>query len=378
MEIRLEGVGKTYAPGCAALTDVNLTVESGRWLVLVGPSGCGKTTLLRLIAGLETPTTGTVTLDGIDARRLPPWRRDVALLFQRPALLPGQSVRHNLSWGWTLRQGIGGLFGLRGLPPRQEHELIEMARLLDLDGLLDRPAGQLSGGQQQRVALGRILLRHARACLLDEPLGHLDAPRRAQMSREIRLLSRRFPATMLYVTHDPAEARALGETIAILHRGCLQQVADPYTIDRQPANRFVAELFAQDFGGLNLLPGRLCETPQGRRFRGCWGDWPIPPAWQELAPDGAEVILGLRGKDVRVATEAADESAVLVMMTVLLKEYGPTGRRVVCTDDRSRLTAELAASQTVNEGQSVMLELHLSRAFCFAGAAGTTLFAPTG
>ena len=204
--IRLESLGMSYAPGVAALAGVDLVVEPGEWLVLVGPSGCGKTTLLRLVTGLETPTHGSVELHGRPMRGVPPHERDVALLFQKAPLLPGRTVRDNLALAWTLRQS----WFRQRLSPGQRRELHALAETLRLGDVLDRPVHQLSGGQQQRVALGRVLLRRARICMLDEPLGHLDAPLRIELRREIQRLGQREATTMLYVTHDPAEALALG------------------------------------------------------------------------------------------------------------------------------------------------------------------------
>jgi ABC-type sugar transport system ATPase subunit len=274
-EICLEGIGKRFAPGIDALRDVNLLVERGEWLVLVGPSGCGKTTLLRIIAGLDRPTSGTVRFAGKNVTDVPAWQRNVAFLFQRPALTAACTVKENLAWPFLLKRRepwgtLRRLLGRRSPTAEQEVAIRRVAELVGVAALLDRRVDQLSGGQQQRVALGRALVRQAGVCLLDEPLAQLDAPLRTQLRREMRLLSCQLPATMVYVTHDPAEALALGEKIAVLHEGRVQQVDRPHRIWERPANRVVAELFAQADGGINLIPGELLDVGGERFFSGPW------------------------------------------------------------------------------------------------------------
>jgi multiple sugar transport system ATP-binding protein len=241
-EIVLAGVGKDYTNGIRALCGCNLTVASGEWLVLVGPSGCGKTTTLRLIAGLEEPTEGTITIGGKSMNQVPPARRDVAMVFQRPALFPNKDVRGNLAFGLRLQQGFWGSFS-REFKSREERALREVASCLRIDHLLERRPGELSGGEQQRVALGRALVRRTAVGLLDEPLGHLDAALRQKLRAELPLLRSRFPATMIIVTHDPAEALALGDRVAVIQEGKVLQVDRPENIRMKPLSGFVAEFF---------------------------------------------------------------------------------------------------------------------------------------
>ncbi len=234
VEVVLQNVRKVYANGVVALDDVTLAMPANECLALVGPSGCGKTSMLRVIAGLEAVDAGTIRLGGKVVNGVAAHRRDVAMLFQRPALVLSQTVRENLAWSWTLAQrgALHLLWSVLGRPARtaaQNADLEEVARLLGIDTVLERPAGQLSGGQQQRVALGQVLLRRARVCLLDEPLGHLEWALRTQLRRDLRLLSRRFPATMVHVTHDPAEALAVGDRVAVLHQGACSRSARPPT-----------------------------------------------------------------------------------------------------------------------------------------------------
>lgn len=260
-EVALAGVGKVFDNGVVALADLNLRVTAGELLVLVGPSGSGKTTCLRLLAGLDQPTRGQIHIGGQVVNDWPPHRRNVAMVFQRPALFPYLNVRDNLLFGLRLRQPWGWLPGtwlrflaITLLQPRRragwrrqeekDQEAVETtAKLLGLDGVLHRYPHQLSGGQQQRVALGRALVRQAAVYLLDEPLGQLDFPLRMQLSRELHLLQGRLAATMIYVTHDPREALQMGQRVAVLSGGVLHQVAPVMELVKQPRHTFVADFF---------------------------------------------------------------------------------------------------------------------------------------
>jgi multiple sugar transport system ATP-binding protein len=242
VEIVLEGICKNYENGARALVDCDLTVASGEWLVLVGPSGCGKTTTLRLIAGLEQPTRGIIRMAGKVMNQVPPAQRDVAMVFQRPALFPNKNVRQNLGFGLRLQHGFWSRFS-KALQTSQARAVGEVARSLAIDHLLERRPDQLSGGEQQRVALGRALVRRTSVGLLDEPLGHLDAPLRIKLRRELPLLRSRFPATMIIVTHDPAEAVALGDRIGIMQDGKILQVDRPEVVRQKPSHEFVADFF---------------------------------------------------------------------------------------------------------------------------------------
>jgi multiple sugar transport system ATP-binding protein len=217
-----------------ALEDVSLEVAEGELMVLVGPSGGGKTTVLRLIAGLEEPSAGTISIGGRVVNDLPPKDRDVSMVFQSPALYPHMTVWENLAFGLRLR----------GAPKAEVRERVgEAAALLGIADCLERKPMALSGGQRQRVALGRALVRRPKVFLLDEPLSSLDAPLRAQMRTEIARLHQRLGSTMLYVTHSQTEAMTLGDRIAVIHQGRIQQVADSQTLRKNPANAFVAGFF---------------------------------------------------------------------------------------------------------------------------------------
>jgi ABC-type sugar transport system ATPase subunit len=240
--IELKGVSKIFSSGVHGLENCDLAVAAGEWLVMVGPSGGGKTTTLRLIAGLDEPTAGTIAIGGRIVNQIPPAQRDVAMVFQRPALFPHKNVRENLAIGLRWETGFFRSFA-RGHRAREEAAVGEVAGALRIDHLLERLPGELSGGEQQRVALGRALIRKTAVALLDEPLGHLDAPLRSKLTRELPLLRSRFPATMVIVTHDPAEALALGDRVAIIQAGKVLQLDRPENIRRAPADDFVAEFF---------------------------------------------------------------------------------------------------------------------------------------
>jgi multiple sugar transport system ATP-binding protein len=380
-DIRLQEVRKVYANGVVALDGVTLTVPADQCLALVGPSGCGKTTLLRVIAGLEQSSSGTVRLGAQVVNSISAERRDVAMLFQRPALVPGKSVRENLAWAWTLAQRgpVNLLRNVLGRPARtaaQERDIEEVACLLGIDQLLGRPAGELSGGQQQRVALGRTLLRRASVCLLDEPLGHLEAALRTQLRRDLSLLSRRFPATIVHVTHDPAEALAVGDQVAILHEGRLQQIGAPAAVLRRPANRFVAE-FCRPQGPLNLLFGRLED---GKFIAAPWLRMAVPQAALPRLPCGADVTVGIDSEEIKITPTgaAADPVGHIMRMDVMLTEFAPRGLWVTCRRDGVQLTGLSTQDCVAAIGSTAMVAMSLENAFWFDCGTGATLAGPAG
>jgi sn-glycerol 3-phosphate transport system ATP-binding protein len=239
--IQLVGVGKLWGT-TVALEDIELSIAPGSFCVLLGPSGCGKSTTLRIIAGLETASTGQVLVDGRDVTPLPPAERGIAMVFQNYALFPHLSVADNITFGLAVRK-----------VPADEtvRRLKETAELLGLAGLLDRKPSQLSGGQQQRVALGRALVAQAKVCLMDEPLSNLDAQLRQEMRKELRQLQQRLGLTVVYVTHDQAEAMSMADQVVLLNRGCIEQAATPRMLYAQPATTFAASFIGTP--AMNLL-----------------------------------------------------------------------------------------------------------------------------
>ena len=250
-EVALNSVRKVYNNGHVAVSDANFTVRDGELLVLVGPSGCGKSTLLRLIAGLEEVTSGSILIGGRDVTSTEPRDRDIAMVFQSYALYPHMSVAENLGFGLKLRG-----HGSDDIRKRVQ----EAAETLELQPLLDRLPKQLSGGQRQRVALGRALVRQPQVFLLDEPLSNLDARLRTTTRTEIARLHRSLATTMIYVTHDQVEAMTLGQRIAVMNAGVVQQIDEPMRIYDRPANLFVAGFLGSP--AMNLLKGRLEHSGQ--------------------------------------------------------------------------------------------------------------------
>ncbi|MEZ5289655.1 MAG: ABC transporter ATP-binding protein [Vicinamibacterales bacterium] len=241
--LTLAGLGRTYANGHVAVHDLDLAVHAGEYLVVVGPSGCGKSTVLRLIAGLDQPTSGRVLLGEDDVTDWTPQARDLAMVFQSYALYPHMLVRDNLAYGLRVR----------GTAPDVAAERVAaVAAALGLEPLLDRRPAQLSGGERQRVALGRAIVREPRAFLFDEPLSNLDPALRAEARAELRRLHGRLGATVVHVTHDQEEALTLGGRVAVLRRGRLEQVAPPLELYTRPVNTFVARFIGAP--AMNLVP----------------------------------------------------------------------------------------------------------------------------
>src|SRR5437762_4593429 len=229
--VTLRNVRKTYAGGFEAIKGIDFDVGDGQFCVLVGPSGCGKSTLLRMVAGLETITGGEIDIGGRVVNQVEPAERDIAMVFQNYALYPHMSVYNNMAYG--LRN--------RGMPePEVKTRVEEAARILELAAMLERKPRQLSGGQRQRVAMGRAIVRQPKAFLFDEPLSNLDAKLRVQMRSEISRLQRDVGVTTIYVTHDQVEAMTMGDQVAVLKHGVLQQLDPPSRLYRRPSNVFVA------------------------------------------------------------------------------------------------------------------------------------------
>jgi multiple sugar transport system ATP-binding protein len=279
--IKLDRVTKVYGNGVKAVDAVELEIADGEFVVLVGPSGCGKSTLLRMIAGLEEVTEGTLEIGDDDVTDKPPQQRDIAMVFQDYALYPHMTVRQNLAYGLKLRK----------MPkPEWTRRVEETARVLGLDELLDRKPSALSGGQRQRVAMGRAIVREPRAFLMDEPLSNLDAKLRVSMRAELAKLHERLGVTTVYVTHDQVEAMTLGERVAVLRGGVLQQVDTPQALFRRPANLFVAAFIGSP--SMNLVDAHV----DGDRLRFAGFEIPLPESSPVLGLD-AKVILGIRPTD---------------------------------------------------------------------------------
>jgi multiple sugar transport system ATP-binding protein len=317
--IVLDSVTKQYADGTTAVQSLDLQVDDGEVLVLVGPSGCGKTTALRMIAGLEEVTAGTIYIDDRPVTDVEPRHRDIAMVFQSYALYPHLSVYDNMAFSLKYRK-VG--------KAEIRQRVAEAARILELEPYLHRKPRQLSGGQRQRVAMGRAIVRQPRAFLMDEPLSNLDSKLRVQMRAEIAQLQRSLGTTTIYVTHDQTEAMTLGTRVAVLQGGVLQQVAAPQELYSRPANLFVAGFIGSP--SMNLIDARL-ERGEQSGLVAVFGPHrlPVPPPVTAEHPAleqylGRDVVLGIRPENMRDAALArdADPQAVLHLPVKLREELG--------------------------------------------------------
>ena len=351
-----------------------LVVGDKELLVLVGPSGCGKTTTLRLIAGLEGPTTGTIAINGQVVNSQPPKDRDVALVFQHYALYPHMSAYDNMAFGLTLRHY-----------PKAEidQRVRDAARVLDLAACLDRKPSALSGGQRQRVALGRAIVRQPKLFLLDEPLSNLDAPSRLQMRTEIARLQARLGVTMIYVTHDQVEALTLGQRVAVMNQGVIQQVADPMTLYRQPANLFVAGFIGSP--PMNFLHGTLRQRGPTLVFQEAVRNAAATTAPISLELEAASaaplrsyigkpLVFGIRPEHVICGPKQPDSPAAGALQAVI-ELVQPMGSETYLhlAGHAGSIVARVPANHPASPGQAISLGFDLRQAHCFDPASGTAL-----
>ena len=347
------GVTKDYGE-LRALAGLDLEAADGELLVLLGPSGSGKTTALRIAAGLEDVTGGAVAIGERDVTRLPPAQRNVSMVFQNYALFPHLTVSENIGFGLAARR----------VPRAEAAERVrEAAAVAGCDAFLDRKPFQLSGGERQRVALARAVVREPDVFLLDEPLSNLDAQLRTQTRGELKELQQRLGATMVYVTHDQVEALTLGDRVAVLDRGVLQQVGSPADIYRRPANRFVARFVGSP--AMNVLPAELDD-----------GHLRAGPFTIELGRGTARLAaaarleLGVRPEHVRVA--AADRAG---SAEVRLVEMAGSESYVHVAADAHAVVARVSAESEPAPGASVRLEVSPADVFVFDAETGALLLA---
>ena len=343
-----------------AVEDLNLAIERGEFVSLLGPSGCGKTTTLRMLAGLEFPTSGEIHIGGRVVNDVAPAKRDIAMVFQSYALYPHMTVERNIAY--PLKK--------RGVPKAEQGpQVARVAEMLQLTPLLQRKPRQLSGGQQQRVALGRALVRDPLVFLLDEPLSNLDAKLRGHMRAELVELHQRLGRTMVYVTHDQLEAMTMSDRIAIMEGGILQQFAPPQEVYRRPANRFVAGFIGTP--SMNLIDGALRQEGDVWVFEGPGLELTAPALGPEAAAGPA--CLGLRPEHVTFGTGPVPAKVVIV------EETGHETIAVVELESGLRLTGRAPASQPLRPGERLGLTLDVAAAHVFApGPTGVRLNAPEG
>ncbi|MGA7834474.1 MAG: ABC transporter ATP-binding protein [Acidimicrobiales bacterium] len=354
--IRFDHVWKLFE-GNTVVSDLNLEIKEGEFLVLVGPSGCGKTTSLRMLAGLERPSHGRIWMGDSDVTDVSTGQRDVSMVFQSYALYPNMSVYKNLAFGPKVRKE----------PKADLDERInKVADLLGIKALLKRSPSALSGGQRQRVALGRALIREPKLFLMDEPLSNLDAALRVQMRAElIRLHSRLVDTTTVYVTHDQVEALTMGDRVAVLKDGVLLQVDTPNDLFEFPETVFVGEFIGSP--KMNVVPGTL-ERTDGRVYVDCLGartelSVELAKRLESTAKNGP-VLVGIRPHDLQLASDTGDASAVVRGVIDICEHTGTEIFATVDNGDR-KLIARLARAPLPNQGDAIELMFNRGRIYLF-------------
>ena len=331
----------------------SFTIADGEFFMLLGPSGCGKTTTLRMIAGLELPTAGEITIDGEEVGQKPASERDIAFVFQMFALYPHMNVRKNISYP-LVSQGMGRA--------QVRAKVAEVAKILGIEDILDRPVGGLSGGDRQRVALGRAIVREPKAFMMDEPLGALDAEFREHMAEELRALHDRMGATTVYVTHDQLEAMQMGDKIVVMNHGVVEQFGTPQDIYDKPATMFVADFIGSpamnflNFEGA-VTPGATAVTLDGAEFA-------VP---EQRASAEGKLVLGVRPEHVALTTDGAYRGEVLAT------EYLGTTQIVTLATANGDLKARIDASQPARIGETVGLNFNARTITLFDKGSGAAL-----
>jgi multiple sugar transport system ATP-binding protein len=369
VELSLENVTKRYddAQGVeTAVEDLSLTVED-ELLVLLGPSGCGKTTTLRMIAGLESVTSGTITVGGRDVTDRHPSERSIAMVFQDYGLYTTMSVRENMAYGLKHSTDLSA--------PERTERVEAMAEMFGIEELLDRDIGQLSGGQKQRVSLGRAMVREPDVFLLDEPLASLDAKLRSEMRTELQQLQRDLDITTVYVTHDQKEAMTMGDEVAVLDDGELRQIGDPETVYRDPADRFVAAFL----GNPSMNQFETTVRADGRDLAFESGNTTLARLPADAVPlsDGDDATLGLRPENIRLTAadganpDAADRGGFVAEVGVT--EYQGNDNFVHLRLGDANLTAVVPPSVSPDPGDRVTVSVAPEDAYVFDAETGTAL-----
>ncbi len=337
-----------------AVNDLNVEVKDEEFLVLVGPSGCGKTTALRVVAGLEEQTSGDVFIGERKVNDVPPKDRDIAMVFQNYALYPHMSVFDNLSFGLKLR----------GVPRDQIKRRVDaVAQMLGLERLLQRKPKELSGGQRQRVALGRAIVREPKVFLMDEPLSNLDAKLRVQTRADLLRLHQRVRTTTIYVTHDQVEAMTMGDRIAVMRDGVLQQLDTPQNLHERPANLFVAGFIGSP--AMNFFDGTLAGSPDEPRVDTGVFSAPVPPESRQAARQslGTKVVYGIRPEDIAPAGSSDDGQVVNAKVEVV--EYLGSELQLHCSLDGKTFVARVGTGLDTHPGATLPLSFDARRAHLF-------------
>ena len=354
MSIEFRNVTKQFG-GASVVADLSLEVRDGEFIVLLGPSGCGKTTTLRMLAGLESVTSGDILIDGERVNDIPTQHRDLAMVFQSYALYPHMTIAENI--GYPLR--------VRKIERNERAKRVErVAAMLEIESLLDRKPRQLSGGERQRVALARAIVREPRAYLMDEPLSNLDTRLRVQMRGELKRLQHQLGTTTIYVTHDQAEAMTLASRVAVMKKGRLQQLDTPLNIYNHPANRFVAEFVGSP--SMNFVDGRIAEgTFASDSFR-----TQLNPSQLNRLTGRSQVTMGIRPEHIQVLTEAHDGATAA---TVYVTELMGNETFVFLSAGAHRLIARAPADFRADVESKVWLRIAMEKTLFFDPANGAAL-----
>jgi multiple sugar transport system ATP-binding protein len=356
--VTLAHVDKVYEGGFKAVHDFNLEIAGREFIVLVGPSGCGKSTTLRMIAGLEEVTAGTISIDGKVMNRVPPKDRDIAMVFQSYALYPHMTVYENMAFALALRKT-----GKAAIADKVNRA----ADVLGIRSLLEKRPRQLSGGQRQRVALGRAIVRDPHCFLFDEPLSNLDAKLRVEMRAEIKRLHLQLGSTTVYVTHDQEEAITLGDRVVVMKDGVVQQCAAPLDIYHRPANRFVAGFLGSP--PMNFFEGRLVEEGGRLLFDEGTGKLPVAAgaAAALRAHAGRDVVLGLRPEAIAPAGKArfAAADSQLPMKLWLVQPLGAQMDLYLGTTRHERVVSQVEAFTGLAVGETIPVAFDMTRAHFF-------------
>ncbi|MEM1376857.1 MAG: ABC transporter ATP-binding protein [Pseudomonadota bacterium] len=336
-----------------AVKSSTFTIEDGEFFMLLGPSGCGKTTTLRMIAGLELPTSGEIYIDGEEVSQKPASQRDIAMVFQMFALYPHMNVRKNISYplvsqGWSKSQ--------------VKQKVEEIAQILDITDILDRPVGGLSGGDRQRVALGRAIVRDPKAFMMDEPLGALDAEFRERMAEELRALHDRMNATTVYVTHDQLEAMQMGDKIVVMNHGVIEQFGVPQDIYDWPATLFVAEFIGSPL--MNFLKFEGEVTPQSKSIK---LDGALVRVPHQHGAVSGKLVLGIRPEHVSISDSAKYRGEVLA------SEYLGTTQVITVKSAHGEVKVRAPSTQTVRSGEHVGLEFNADTLTLFDASTGNAV-----
>lgn len=354
-EIRFEQVTKRFG-SVIAVNDFNLTIADKEFVTLVGPSGCGKSTTLNLLAGLEDPSAGLIYIDDKVVNDVPSGKRDIAMVFQSYALYPHMTVQENIGFGLKVR----------GMDKAEINRRVdEAANILGIQSLLNRKPRELSGGQRQRVALGRAITREPKVFLLDEPLSNLDAKLRTQMRADLKLLFSRLGGTVVYVTHDQAEAMTLSDRVVVMRDGLVQQVGDPLTLYNDPNNLFVAGFLGNP--PMNFIDCRVARVGEQVTLQTEQVTWPftVPAADQLLSLPAGRVILGIRPEDITVGLPGQLPEASSVPCTVEVVEHMGSVNIIYADIKGARIIATTESDFSARSGESARLALNTRKIHLF-------------